>query len=370
MLYAAHSGGVRRYIDAKHDWLTRHTRAHHSVVAPRGRRGPCEPYQHQLPAWPLPLSGGFRFPVRMQPWLALLERLAPDLIEAGDPYRLGWAALEAGQRLGIPTTGFYHSDLPSLLAARFGRFTGRLAERYVADFYARFDLVLAPSRVMQRKLQSLGVARVRVQALGVDAEGFHPRRRSGALRRRLRLAAATHLLVFAGRNAREKHLDRLCQAMSLLGSRYHLLLVGPDMVQPSLPNVSVWARYADARELAVLLASCDALVHAGDAETFGLIVLEAMACGIPVVGVDAGAIPELVTAATGTLARSSRPAHLAEATSALFERDVREMGRTARRNIEAQWTWDHSFRSLLHSYQTLLHGRAALVQEDLLGAAG
>lgn len=370
MLYAAHSGGVRRYIEAKHEWLIRHTDIRHTVIAPGSPAQRLAPYQQTLAAWPLPFSGGLRFPLRAEPWCALLQALLPDIIEAGDPYRLGWAALAAGQRLGVPTAGFYHSDLPSLVRARLGQRAGRLAERYVAHFYSQLDLVLAPSRAMQRELLGLGLPRVRVQELGVDAERFHPRRRSGRLRRELGLKCDTRLLVFAGRNAREKRLDNLMQAVKRLGSRYHLLLVGPQMVRPAQDNVTVFSRYVDARELAVMLASADALVHAGDAETFGLIVLEAMACGIPVVGVAAGAVPELVTPATGTLARSSAPAHLAEAIAALFEQDVRAMGYAARRTVEARWTWDSAFRGLLAVYEELLEPGGARVDEDLVRAAG
>ncbi|HEX8962139.1 MAG TPA: glycosyltransferase [Rhodocyclaceae bacterium] len=370
MLYAAHSGGVRRYIEAKHEWLSRHTGVRHTVIAPGGRESALAPYHRVLPALPLPGSGGFRFPLCTGPWCALLAALLPDVIEAGDPYRLGWAALEAGQQLGVPTAGFYHSDLPSLVGARLGHAAARAAERYVARLYSRFDLVLAPSRAVQSKLQALGVPRVRVQPLGVDAQRFHPLRRSRRLRRELALAPGARLLAFAGRNAREKHLDHLLEAFRRLGPRYHLLLVGPRMQAPAQGNASVVSRYVGSLELASLLASCDALVHAGDAETFGLIVLEAMASGIPAVGVDAGAVPELITPATGTLARSSAPAHLAEAIEALFAQDVRAMGRAARQSVEAKWTWDRCFRGLLAGYEALLGCRDVGAIEGLARAVG
>jgi alpha-1,6-mannosyltransferase len=370
MLYAAHSGGVRRYIEAKHAWLARHAYARHTVVAPGEPGQRMAPYHHALPAWRLPFWGGFRFPWRPRPWSTLMETLMPDLIEAGDPYGLGWAALDAGQHLGVPVAGFYHSNMPSLARARFGAPGARVAQRYVARFYARLDLVMAPSCAVQRELEELGVPHVRVRALGVDTETFHPRRRSGHLRRWLGLPPGTRLLVFAGRNAREKRLDSLLQAVARLGRGYHLLLAGPGMERPQQDNATAISRYVDARELAVLLAGSDALVHAGDAETFGLIVLEAMASGIPVVGVDAGAVPELVTPSVGVLARSSAPGDLADAIAALFECDVSEMGRAARRAVETRWTWDICMRGLLAAYAELL-GRASLpVKDELLRAAG
>jgi alpha-1,6-mannosyltransferase len=97
MFYAPHSGGVRRYLDAKHDWLARHTLVRHTLLTPGPYRGLLAPHQHTLRAPPLPFSDGYRFPLRTRPWVKHLLELSPDLIEAGDPYRLGWAALQAGQ---------------------------------------------------------------------------------------------------------------------------------------------------------------------------------------------------------------------------------------------------------------------------------
>lgn len=351
MFYAPHSGGVRRYLDAKHDWLARHTLVRHTLLTPGPYRGLLAPHQHILYAPPLPFSDGYRFPLRTRPWVQYLLELSPDLIEAGDPYRLGWAALQAGQRLGIPTIGFFHSDLPRMIAARFGNWTGAASRRYIRHLYNRYDRVLTPSRVMHDQLLECGVTKVQVQPLGVDAERFHPRLRGEHLHRELGLSRDVRLLIFAGRYAREKHIDRLIGAFRLLGPDYHLLLVGPEMPCPSVANVSSFSRFVGVDELAPLIAGSDALVHAGDTETFGLIVLEAMASGIPVVGVNAGAVAELVTPDTGVLAQSSAACDLADAIAGLFEQDVARMGRAARHAVEARWTWD---RTLARLFETCL----------------
>src|SRR5262249_21350516 len=149
--------------------------------------------------------------------------------------------------------------------------------------------------------------------LGVDVDTFRP---DGAdpigLRRRLGLTARHRLLVFAGRPAREKRVEVLVEAVERLGEPYVLLLVGARSPTPS-PRVTELPYERDPARLAALLASCDAFVHANDSEPFGLVVLEAMACGLPLVGVDAGGVRESVDRGVGELATRSAAPEFAEA---------------------------------------------------------
>jgi alpha-1,6-mannosyltransferase len=279
---------------------------------------------HCLPAPPLGASG-YRFPLRGGHWLHMLRRLQPDLIEAGDPYRLAWVALAAGQRLDVPVIGFYHSDVPRLVARRLGPSARTLAEHYIRRLYRQFDAVCAPSRVMARQLEGLGIPRTLVQPLGVDVQRFHPRHADPKLRMRLGIGRDTRLLVFAGRAAREKNIDLLLATAQALGNRYHLLLIGPGMPHTIARNVTTVPHYLPAPQLAGHLAACDALIHAGDQETFGLVVLEAMASGLPVIGTHHGALPELVVPGTGVLTPDVTRDGLVDATPALQDRTLEEI---------------------------------------------
>ncbi|WP_455380679.1 glycosyltransferase family 4 protein [Acidihalobacter prosperus] len=354
LFYTPESGGIRRYLEAKRQWLAYHTRYRHSLLTPGRHKSQIASGIFTLPAPTLPYSNGHRFPLRQGPWIKQLIKLEPDLIEAEDPYRLASAAIEAGRQLNIPAVGFYHSDLPRLFTRRLGAEVLPLTQRYIRQLYSRFDLVLTPSQVMRNRLLQMGIEQVTVQPLGVDTEVFHPRHRDLYLRQHLGLDASTRLLIFAGRYAREKNLEQLVEAFSLLGTEYHLLLVGSEMPFSSTAHVSCFPHFVATPDLARLLASADALVHAGDNETFGLIVLEAMASGIPVVGVNAGAIPELVNPAIGTLATDCAPKQLAEAIEALFIQDIHGLGMQARHQAESYWTWDHAFNLLLENYHELL----------------
>ncbi|MFQ5488709.1 MAG: glycosyltransferase, partial [Gammaproteobacteria bacterium] len=141
--------------------------------------------------------------------------------------------------------------------------------------------------------------------------------------------------------------------MQRLGRGYHLHLVGSSMPGKLPGNVSRSSGFLGAAQVAHLLASSDALLHAGDRETFGLVVLEAMASGLPVVGIRAGAIAELVVPGTGLLAPSPSPEVLADTVRALFADGYREMGCIARRHVVANYAWDKVLPRLLEHYRDL-----------------
>ena len=363
LFFAPTSGGVRRYLLAKHGWLTQHARMRHTVLVP-GPRDDGLPYDIMSFASPaIPFGRGYRLPLRMRAFRNQLARLTPDLIEVGDPYHLARQSLRVARERQIPAIAFCHSDLGTLADSLFGRWAGRATRRYLADLYARFDLVLAPSNLVAERINGIGVRHVEVQALGVDVATFHPGARDPELRAMLGIARDARLLVFAGRLSPEKHAGDLVTAITLLGDRYHLLLIGGGRFTPRAPNVTVLEYQQDNRQLARLLASCDAFVHAGDQETFGLVVLEAMACGLPVIAARAGALPELVDENVGATFEPRAPDDLARKVLGLFERDREAARRAARRRAETHG-WDAAFTRLLGRY-TRLMGRPATLEQRI-----
>jgi alpha-1,6-mannosyltransferase len=353
MFYAAEGGGVGRYLAAKHDWLARHSTIRHTILAP-GTRDAIERRDLITVRSPaLPGLQGYRFPLRLTRWTEALIALGPDVIEAGDPYLPAWAAVRAAHRLGVPAVGFYHSDLVRLIGSRAGRWVEPTVARYVRNLYQRFDLVIAPSRYVYRKLQALGLTRLTCRPLGVDVALFHPRHRDEKLRAQLGLPPDTRLAIFAGRFAREKNLLALLEAFRKLGPRYHLLLVGSGMELPAQDNATILPYQRNVQALSRLMASSDLLVHAGDQETFGLIVLEAMACGRPVVAANSGGLAELVTPATGMLAAPRDADSIAQAVAAAYDNDIEHMGRMARAHVEQTYSWDVVMRGLLACYASL-----------------
>ncbi|MBZ9784099.1 glycosyltransferase family 1 protein [Pseudomonas sp. REP124] len=353
MFYAPASGGVRTYLDAKHHRLCTRPGTRHSLLIP-GAYFSEQDGIYTVPAPALPFGKGYRFPVRLAPWRNVLHDLQPDLIEVGDPYLTAWAALDARRQLDVPVIGFYHSDLPLLVSNRMGNWVTPNVEAYVSKLYGNFDRVLAPSRVMADKLTSLGVRNVFVQPLGVDLQMFHPQARNPGLRAELGLDDDTRLLIFAGRGSKEKNLPVLLDCMKHLGRRYHLLLVGSSMPTSVPDNVTVFDDFRPAAQVARLMASADALVHAGDQETFGLVILEAMASGIPVVAVAAGAFEEIINDQCGLLCSPNNPQAMANAIRELFSQGGAALGNQARRHVEQHYAWDFVVNSLLGHYHAVL----------------
>jgi alpha-1,6-mannosyltransferase len=369
VFFSPTSGGVRRYLTAKHAWLAAHSAHRHSLLVP-GSRTQLQPGDiSTIAGLKLPFTFNYRLPLSANTWTRMLFALAPDLIEVGDVFHPAWCAARVARSRDIPLVAFCHSHLARLLSRRFGSSVERAVRRYMRHVYAQCDLVLAPSRIMCAYLATLGVARTVYQPLGVDTEVFSPARRVLDLRRMLELPDETRLLVFAGRFSQEKNLGVLRAAMAQLGKPYHLLLIGGGRAARPSHNVSVRPYRRDSVELAQWLASADALVHAGSSETFGLVIIEAMACGRPVVGVRAGAVPELVDERVGELAEPESAASMAAAIRRLYERDLEALGASARERALQGFTWSHVLQLQLASYASVFGwSREASTARTLLQA--
>ncbi len=367
LFYSPTSGGVKRYLSAKHAWLAAHTSWEHTIVVPGARThiergGVCT-----LSGYPVPGTFNYRLPLNPRRWTNLMHALEPSLIEAGDAFHPAWCARRVARRRGIPLAGFYHSNLPRIIGRRFG---GALTEpslgRYVRWLYEGFDVVFAPSRLMCTYLNDIGVHHTVLQPLGVDAEVFHPQRRTDALRERLGLRPGARVLVYAGRFAEEKNLPVLLQAFARLGAPYHLLLIGGAHAGRPAVNVTMLPYRGNSVELAGWIASADALVHAGTKETFGLVILEAMACGRPVVAARAGAFPEFVDESVGMLAEPNSAVSMAEAIAALYERDVEAIGAAARARVLKHFTWHRAFQAQMSTYASLATHRQSVPEAAAL----
>lgn len=365
------AGGVRRVLGAKHAALPAFG-WRHTVLAPQAHgRGLVDAGGIALPG-----LHDYRVVLSRTAAARRIEAIAPDIVEAADPFRLAWASLDAARRLHIPSVAFCHSNLPAI-AARLaggprgastwrGRWAGAQARRYLVRLYGEFDAVFAPSRTMADRLRDWGVAQVVHQPLGVDCRIFDPRRRDlrwrSLLLARLGLPPATRLVVYIGRFAAEKNLHVVTEAVRLLGPGHALLAVGSGPQPPQGAHVRVIGTEGDPARLARLLASCDAFVHAGDQETFGLAALEAMACGVPVVVAAFEGLGELVKDA-GLRIPDFRPRHWADAIDAALNLPDARLVDAALRRARAH-DWPHVADRMDRRYRRLIGARAGVPPSD------
>ncbi len=358
------TGGVHRVLATKHQRLAEQG-WRHTLLAP-GARGAGHVDCGGLR---VPFTGGYRLVLNRGHVQRLIEQAQPDIVEAADPYVPAWAVLAATERLGVPAVAFCHSHLPAVaarlaggdggMATRRGRWAAERARAYLAGLYARFDLVMAPSQGLARQLREWGVTRAVHQPLGVDCSVFNPAANDPAWRyglcRQLGLDLRTRILVYSGRFAPEKNLQLLADAVARLGPGHVLVAVGAGPCPPRGPRVFRLPPLHDSAQLARVLASCDAYVHAGELETFGLGVLEAMACGTPVVVSAAGGLGELALHA-GLRVQGRRTADWAEAMHGSLRGGATRLTFMALEKArEHDWSW--IIESLSRRYLRLLSGR-------------
>jgi alpha-1,6-mannosyltransferase len=291
MFWSGSGGGVGRYLRNKQAWVAEFAPEwRHTLLVP----DEPAPGRAAVRAPRLPFSHGYRFPLGRRDAARRLADLKPDVIEAGDPYRLAWAALDAGWRLGAPVAAFTHSNAAELARRTGGALAGRAARAYLQRLYRQFDAVFAASTWMVGELRELGIDRVIHQPMGVDCVMFHPRRARSEWKTRLGLSPRDCVLLYAGRFAPEKNLQVLADAVQRLGPHHALVVIGDGPAVPRGSRVIRLPYQSDPVGLATALASADLFVHAGDQETFGLAALESLACGTPVIASASAGLRDLV----------------------------------------------------------------------------
>ncbi len=363
MQYAPVSGGVKRYLTSKADWLERHRPGiRHALLVPGKRTSLAGERTVMVAAPKVPFGAGYRWPMSRKSWATWLQSLNPAVIEAGDPYGPGVAALDAGQALGVPVIGFCHSDPAYLASLHWGQWASKPIERRWGEIFSQFDRVIAPSRFIAGRLREAGVDRIVERPLGVDVAAFHPDHGDrDAVRRELGVKPGEHLLVFAGRAAKEKNVDVIIAAVEKLGAPYRLLLIGAaDGLPVDSERVISLPFQQDTRAVARLLASSDAFVHANEKEPFGLCALEAMACGLPVACTSHGGVSETVDDSVGVKSISLKIADYAGAIEALFARDLEAMQVAARQKAVTRYAWATVFEELCMVYADVSGVRAFL----------
>lgn len=216
----------------------------------------------------------------------------PDVIYVATEGPLGWSAATIANRLGIAVTSGFHTNFHSYSSAYSVGFLQKIIERYLVAMHNKTHCTIVPTDEQARMLQTMGIPSVAVMGRGVDTSLFNPGRRSAALRQSWGVADDDPVMIYVGRIAEEKNLDLTMQTYALLKKHWPALKFvmvgeGPSRkrLEADYPDV-IFAGRRTGEELASHYASGDIFAFTSTTETFGNVILEAMASGLAVVAYD------------------------------------------------------------------------------------
>ncbi len=293
-----------------------------------------------------------------------LSRFGTQLVHIATEGTLGWVALRAAQSLGLPVVSSYHTNFPQYLAGYRLGWLEPVAWRYLRWFHNRTLQTFCPTPSIRSLLLERGFKNVGVWGRGVDSDHFNPSQRDEERRSSLGFLPEETVLVYLGRLAAEKNLQMLFDAFDRLSadSSCRLLVIGDgplgDRLRKRADQRVVFAGYRRGIELAQLLAVGDLLVFPSLTDTFGNVMLEGMASGLPAIGFDVPGPKDVIKdGQTGRIVPCTTASDLALAIDRMAgDRDeLCKMGQQARRHAEGQ-SWSRIMENVRDQYECHIPG--------------
>ncbi|MFM7514198.1 MAG: glycosyltransferase family 4 protein [Cyanobium sp.] len=329
-----------------------------------------------VPAMPLPLYPELKLALPRPMVSDALEAFAPDLVHVVNPAVLGLGGIWLAKTKGYPLVASYHTHLPKYLEHYgLGMLEPVLWELLKAA-HNQAQLNLCTSTAMVAELSEKGIQHTALWQRGVDTDLFRPELRSQAMRDRLLGGRSDtgQLLLYIGRLSAEKQIERIRPVLDALPDA-RLALVGDGPYRQQLETLFAgsaahFVGYLAGDELASAYASADAFLFPSSTETLGLVLLEAMAAGCPVVGANRGGIPDIVSdGENGCLyepdgADGGAGSLTAAALRLLGDPEQRQQLRRKARQEAERWGWAGATEQLRRYYRQVLSGAP---QPSLLG---
>lgn len=284
------------------------------------------------------------------------DKFRPDLVHLVTPLGIGRMGLKYARERGIPIVSSFHTYFDAYLKYYRLEYLEDAIWSYFKWFHSFSDINFCPSADTMKVLGEKGVKDLRIWSRGIDAEKFSPDLKNAGIRRRFD-ADGKLLFLYVGRVAAEKDLDVLLECMNNINALHPGKAVfvitgdGPYSahMKKSSPANTHFTGYLRGRELAEMYASCDVFVFPSSTETFGNVVLEAMASGLPVVAADAGGVKDSVLHEyDGFLCKAGNAMSFTKAMESFIRLPglAAAMGARARQQTLCR-TWDSIFDALL-----------------------
>lgn len=308
----------------------------------------------------------------------LWQQTRPDIVHVATEGPLGWSACSAARKLGIPVSTDFHTNFHNYSEHYGVGWLNKPIASYLRHFHNRTDCTLVPTAALQDELTREGYKDVMVVSRGVDAELFHPGKRSTELRRTWGAADDTPVAILVSRLAPEKNLPVVIRAFEQMRSVHpdaKLVMVGDGPARAALERAHPQVIFAGMRtgeDLATHYASGDIFLYPSLTETYGNVTVEAMASGLATIAYDyAAARQHIRHEVNGLLAPFDDSASFIAHAAALVADTARvQRLRENARRTAGSLTWDH----IMGQMEAVLYGiaterRASHVQAELAAAA-
>ena len=308
------------------------------------------------------------YPLPLMPGLKVLFKLAEyktfDVVHCHHPFNVGYFSRLLAQQYHAPLVFSYHTRY-DIYANHYLKFLPKfmknyLIEKSIKNFCRKTNLVITPSEFVKEKLlKSMPKLKVVTVASGLP---HIPKldMTKDKIRKKLKIPVNKKILLTVCRLAKEKNLNRLLQCIENLSNKYFLLIIGGGPYEKELKmqadkkriqNRILFAGIINHENLAAYYQAADIFVYASVSETQGLVLLEALSFGLPVVAVDCANTREWVTDSTGRLARNN-PKDLSDKIISLEKADMEEMAQKAK-ELAGMFTISKTADRILDEYRKL-----------------
>jgi glycosyltransferase involved in cell wall biosynthesis len=316
-----------------------------------------------VPALPLPLYPELKLALPRPAVSEALEQFRPDLVHVVNPAVLGLGGIWLAKSRNLPLVASYHTHLPKYLEHYGMGMLEPLLWELLKAAHNQASLNLCTSTAMVAELAAKGIQHTALWQRGVDTDLFRPEWRNDSMRARLHgpYDDTGNLLLYIGRLSAEKQIERIRPVLEAM-PQTRLALVGDGPHRQQLERCfegtpTTFVGYLAGQDLASAYACGDAFLFPSSTETLGLVLLEAMAAGCPVVGADRGGIPDIVSdGENGCLYDPDQPHSLTTAVQRLLgESQTRACLRQAARQEAERWGWAGATDQLRGYYRQVLN---------------
>jgi len=315
-------------------------------------------YYSGIPFKPYP---SYTVPLLPLPPIAKISKIKPEIIHCHGIALLSFTGLEASKLFDIPCVSTFHTYFPKALhyiplGEKFKKPTKRMINAYIKFFLNHSNVAIAPSKFIKNKLEKMGIKNVEYVPNGIDIKKFE-KGNGRRIRRKYGIKDNENLVLYLGRLAKEKNIDLLIKAFSLIKKKEIKLMIsgtGPEeeklkSLAKKLKVNAIFTGFVRDEEIADYYAACDIFCIPSSFETQGIVAIEAMASGKGVLALNSMALKEVVKNGKNGLLFKKNPKELSE--KILISLEKKEDYREEALKTAKEYSIENTTKKLLNVYK-------------------